>query len=358
MNRFASLAAVVLCSAALADERAPVKVPALPKAPAIDGQLKDLARGVALDTHAAAGVLDGKVAVVKSTLYLGVTVTDAELAPGSQLTVSLHFPGAGATAHGYTFRFGPDGKRAPTDPLTPAFASEGVRAAVKATSTGMTLEAAIPATSLPRFPATEPLALEVCLGYEPPAGSEAKPASSCANGEPGKSLLLPEELRRGLKLKPPETVNALEGRPNGWLGFGVLHFPRWAKANAPFHLESLRDFVTDDQSIDPSAVGLGVPPELSLPDGREVYSVVTGKNPYAAEGKCNAENELRMALYLVKDDQAERALEWPVATCAFGRATSMSVDEEGTLTIGYSNGATVTFTWTKDHFDRTEIGSR
>jgi hypothetical protein len=34
------------------------------------------------------------------------------------------------------------------------------------------------------------------------------------------------------------------------------------------------------------------------------------------------------------------------------------MDEEGSLTIGYSNGTTTNFAWSGDHFERTEIGKR
>jgi hypothetical protein len=86
--------------------------------------------------------------------------------------------------------------------------------------------------------------------------------------------------------------------------------------------------------------------------------VVSGKDPYAVEGKCEADQELRLGLYLVQGKTALRVLEWPAATCALGRAISVGVDEEAALTIGYSNGATVNFVWSGDHFERTELGKR
>ena len=105
-------------------------------------------------------------------------------------------------------------------------------------------------------------------------------------------------------------------------------------------------------------MGVNVPETLSLPDGRPVVSVLTGKNPYAVDGRCDADSELRMGLYLVTGTTALRVLEWPAATCALGRAASMELDEEGALTIGYSNGATMNFVWSGDHFGQTQLGKR
>jgi hypothetical protein len=67
---------------------------------------------------------------------------------------------------------------------------------------------------------------------------------------------------------------------------------------------------------------------------------------------------LRPGLYLVTGKTALRVLEWPAATCALGRAASMELDEEGALAIGYSNGATMNFAWSGNHFERTELGKR
>ena len=49
-------------------------------------------------------------------------------------------------------------------------------------------------------------------------------------------------------------------------------------------------------------------------------------------------------------------LECPAATCALGRATSVVLDDDGSLTIGYSGGTIATYSWSTDHFERTEYG--
>lgn len=86
--------------------------------------------------------------------------------------------------------------------------------------------------------------------------------------------------------------------------------------------------------------------------------MVSGKNPYAVAGQCDSERELRLGLFLVNGKTAQRALEWPAATCALGRAQAVGLDEEGALIIRYSNGATINFAWSGDHFERTELGNR
>jgi hypothetical protein len=52
----------------------------------------------------------------------------------------------------------------------------------------------------------------------------------------------------------------------------------------------------------------------------------------------------------------ERVLDWPAMSCALGRALSVSLDEDGELSVGYSSGATVRFAWDRDHFERIEYG--
>jgi len=95
---------------------------------------------------------------------------------------------------------------------------------------------------------------------------------------------------------------------------------------------------------------------MSLPDGRILLSILTGNDPFFAEGQCNPQSELRLGLYLVQGRTARRALEWPAASCALGRASSVVLEDDGVLTIGYSSGATATFAWSGDHFERTGIG--
>jgi hypothetical protein len=143
------------------------------------------------------------------------------------------------------------------------------------------------------------------------------------------------------------------------VGWGVLHYPTWVEANKPLTHDSLRALVTTEP-VDPEKADLNVPDSLILPGGRTILTVVSGKNPYAVAGKCDADQELRLGLFLVmgKGKTAQRVLEWPAATCALGRALSVSMDEEGALSIGYSNGTTINFAWSGDHFERTEIGKR
>jgi len=126
---------------------------------------------------------------------------------------------------------------------------------------------------------------------------------------------------------------------------GQTHAPRVA-VSVPFSVEVVSTGIANGYSIE------------FMPDGRLLLAVLSGENPYTADGKCDAGKELRLGLYLVKGKTAQRVLEWPAATCALGRATSVVLDEEGALSIGYSNGPTINFAWSGDHFERTELGER
>lgn len=349
-----------------AQERPSKAVPTLAKAPKLDGALKDFASPLTLRPPAAVSAsasFTGRVAWRKDTLYVGVEATDDQLVAGDSVTLTLFFPGAGPTAIGNTFRFAFDGKRASgPESGTSTFAQEQVQVGVQRQDTKLNLEIALPVTSFPRFPAAEPLVFDLCITYEDQdtVGQAPTPLSNCKDGGMlGEALKLPDEFRKALKLKPPADVLALEAAPNAWLGWGVLHYPSWVEASKPLTSESLRTLVASD-AVDPEKVDVNVPDSLNLPGGRPLFTVVSGKDPYAVEGKCDGERELRLGLYLVtnKGRTAQRALEWPAATCALGRALSVSLDEDGELTIGYSNGATINFAWSGDHFERTELGKR
>jgi hypothetical protein len=353
-------------SPAQAQERPSKAVPALAKAPKLDGNLKDFGSALSLRPPAsveATASFTARVASRKETLYVAVEATDDQLIAGDLVTVSLFFPGAGPTATGNTFRFAFDGKRASApESGTSTFAQEEVDVGVQRKDDTLNLEIAIPVTAFPRFPATDALVFDLCVSFEDQdaVGQKATVLSNCKDGGMlGDALRLPDELRKGLKLKPPESVTALEATRGAWLGWGLLHYPEWVEATRPLTSESLRTMVATD-SVDPEKVDVNVPESLTLPGGRTLLTVVSGKNPYAVEGKCDSDLELRLGLYLLsgKGRTAQRALEWPAATCALGRALSVNLDEEGALSIGYSNGATINFAWSGDHFERTELGKR
>jgi hypothetical protein len=361
-----SLGLLLASAGASAQERPSKAIPALARAPKLDGVLKDLASPLTIRPPASASAsasLTARVAWRQTTLYVGVEATDDQLLAGDLLTLTLFFPGAGPTATGNTFRFGFDGKRAsgPESGTSP-YAQEQIAAGVQRAEGKLTLEIAIPVTAFPRFPAAEPLVLDLCVTYEDQdaVGQKATSLSNCKDGGMiGEALRLPDEFRKGLKLKPPANVLALEATRGGWLGWDVLHFPYWVQADKPLDSDSLRAMAAMD-SVDPEKVDVNVPDSLALSDKRTLLTVVSGKNPYALEGRCDAEHELRLGLYLLtgKGRTAQRALEWPAATCALGRALSVSLDEDGALSIGYSNGAIINFAWSGDHFERTEIGKR
>ncbi|AGC42843.1 hypothetical protein MYSTI_01495 [Myxococcus stipitatus DSM 14675] len=360
----------MLCVPAIAsaqEEEAPRPsrpVPSMSKPPRFQGGLKGFTSPLALkslDAPGSSASFNAKVGFRKDTLYVGVDAKDDQLLAGDVLSVSVYFPDTGPLTTGYTWRFGFDGKRASgAESGTPEFAQQKVNGAVERQGNTLSLVAAVPVRALPRFPAKDPMVMDVCITYEDVDSAGGKPVavSNCQSGTmPGEALRLPDEVRKALKLKPSENVTALESAATGWLGWDLLSYPAWAQGDEDLTPDTLRELVVA-KSVEAESANVKVPDTVSLPDGRPVVTVLTGKNPYAVEGRCDSEHELRMGLYLVTGKTATRALEWPVSTCALGRATSMEVDEEGTLTIRYSNGATINFAWSGDHFSRTELGNR
>ncbi|XXF79543.1 hypothetical protein P2318_07245 [Myxococcaceae bacterium GXIMD 01537] len=365
MRRLLPLCLLALAPvAAPAQERASKPVPSLGKAPKLDGNLKDFGSGLTLKSPASDGAsasFTAKVAWRKDTLFVGVEAKDNAVTDDDTVTVSLFFPGAGPTASGHMWHFGSEGQlTADKEGLAPSFSVTRVEAGAKAKGNTLTVEAAIPARAFPRFPALEPLVFDLCVTYEDrdPEGEPIN-VSNCAGGSMvGDALKLPDDFRKGLKLKVPETVTTLEPAPRGWLGSDLLRYPAWLEADEPLTSSLLSEMVAPTEAVDPDKVNVEVPASLTLPDGKVLLTVVAGKNPYAVAGQCDAEKELRLIVFLVNGKTAQRTLEWPAATCALGRAQSVAVDEEGTLTIRYSNGATINFAWGGDHFQRTELGNR
>jgi hypothetical protein len=353
-----SLFACALAWPGWAEERLPARaIPTVHRAPAIDGALGDWRAGATV-VPAEGGRWSARAAYSKGALYLAVDVQDERVTPGDLVVLSLFFPSAGTTAGGYTWRFAVDGKRAP-DAGTPLFAHEAVSSAGRPFRGGFRIEAKVPARALPRFPARKPLDLELCVTVEDRDDPSHAPrtSSNCDSGSMrGPALRLPDEFRRAVGLKPPEIVEGLEGRPLGWIGFAHLHYPAWVAADRPLDAATLRRLVAE-RTVDPKEVGINLPDTLFLPRGQPILTVVSGKDPYV-DGRCDPDRELRLALYLPRGRTAERVLEWPVSTCALGRAAAVEMNEAGELTLGYTSGETATFVWSKDHFERTEIGSR
>jgi hypothetical protein len=345
-------------STALAKKRTPPaqsggrpakNVPALSRPVKVDGVLADLKQGLELSPPE--GGFTAQVGYRGTTLYLGLEIAADQAPEGKvQAEVALHFAQAGTTARGHIWRLGPDGLRPPGLEL-PAHAHRLTEVAVKADDGSWRLELAIPARALPRFSARDPLVFDLCV--------QVGALSNCKGGSMrGDALRLPEELRKQLKQKPPEDVVGLEGREAGWVGYAQLHYPVWVASDEPLTAQRLRELVGDERLASAEQAGINLPHELLLPGNRKVLSVLTGQNPYAEQGKCDGERELRFGLYLVQGRAATKVLEWPAATCALGRAVSFDLEDDGSLSIGYTNGATVTFQWFKDHFERTEIGQR
>ena len=150
-------------------------------------------------------------------------------------------------------------------------------------------------------------------------------------------------------------MQTLEGRAGGWLGFNGQVDPKWVLGDRPLNEMYLRNLVADPP-IDPAAVRVYVPSRMQLPDGKALMAVLTGQDPFGADETCAPEREMRLALFQVRGRVGERVLDWPAMSCALGRALSVALDPDGELSVGYSSGATVRFSWDGDHFERIEYG--
>ena len=348
---------------AASDEPPPARpVPELARSPKVDGVLGDFRGGVpvtAVPLEGASALVSARVGAFRGTLYVALDVQDESITDRDRVSLALHFPEAGVTAGGAVFRFGTGGKLEPRpeDGVTPAIL-ELVDAAAHRTRQGMSLEVALPARALPRFPAREALVLELCVSYEDAdgAGPPAKEISSCATGAPPPELLaLSPRFRQGIRPRPPPEVQTVEGRPGGWLGFNGQLDPKWVLGDRPLNEHSLRMLVSDPP-IDPTAVRVYVPSRMQLPGGTALLAVLTGQDPFGEDDSCAPEKEMRLAVFRVRGRVGERVLDWPAMSCALGRALSVSLDEDGGLSVGYSSGATVRFTWDGEHFERVEYG--
>lgn len=355
----------IMSSAALPQKKPRAQlVPALAAAPRLDGSPEELTAAVELTSRAEPGRRGGssfaaRVAYRGSTLFLGVDIEDAQVVPGDTLRVAIFFPAAGTTAHPYQYQFGIEGKRGPDPEIgTPAFADASVEVAQKRSARGWQLEAAFPARALPRFPAKEPLSFELCLSYEDLALPPARRSliSNCQSGSMVDEVLqLPDDFRRSLHLSVSPEVVALEGHSSGWVGYGRLHSPVWASSDREMTFEVLKGLL-GEETRDPIKERIALSPRMRLQNVGPIYSMLTGSDPFAADQHCDSKSEMRLGLYWIKANTARRVLDWPAATCLLGRALSVVLEPDGTLSISYTNGASVTFIWSTDHFERTEIG--
>lgn len=329
----------------------------LAKEPKLDGAVKDFAG--ATDLKGPPG-LEAKAGWRKDTLYIYARVSDPDVNANDTLDLNLHFPTAGTTAKGAVYRIGVDGVRAAdADVTAPEWARKLVRSNIGRDPKGVTFEIAVPARALPRFPAFGQLGINACFDWTKMKDGKAEPKiSTCRGGEMvGGPAKLPEELRKLVKAAPPVELEGIEARPDGWVGYAIMHYPKWVVGDSELTSETVGPLIAGEGALDPIGMGLPIPASLTLPDNRTVMTVVTGKNPYT-KNDCNAENELRMALYLVQGKIGLRVLEWPVATCALGKAKAAELSPDGILMISYTNGSRAHFKWDGEHFERVEVGSR
>jgi hypothetical protein len=362
MGRTACFLALAFALAARAEERPATPVPMLKAAPKIDGDLSDFRGALELPPVSSGPTsLKARVGVQGSSLFFGVVVDDAAVGPGDLLDVSLFFPGAGPATRGFAFRIAFDGPRAfDEETAAPAYAQRMLVAQVRRTERGLEVEGQLPARALPALPVKGPAAFDLCLTYldRDAAGGPGRTVQSCQGGSMGKTALaLPESFRAGLKLpKAPPGVVALEGRTGGWVGYGARHELLWVRGDEALTESSLAAMVTD-APLRPESIGMAPPKLLLEAAGRKpIFSVLSGKDPQPGDVPCDAGKEVRLSLYLVDGKTAALVLESPAVTCALGRATAVVLDEDGSLSIGYSSGTIATYSWSTDHFERTEYG--
>jgi len=336
-------------------------VPVLKGAPKLDGNWSDWRGALELPpVSGTSSMLRARVGVVGTSLFVGVDVEDDTVGPGDLLDVALFFPGSGAASRGFVYRMGFDGVRMfDEETAAPAFAQHLMRAEVQRRPRGVMIEAMFPARALPSFPAKGPLGLELCLTYQDKddVGAPPKLVQSCSGGSMEKaSLQLPDSVRSSLKIKSPPNVLALEGRPGGWIGFGSRHEIVWVRADEPLTENSLGLLVADSP-LAPESIGMAPPHLVLVPAGRKpIFSVLSGKDPQPGDAPCDQTKEVRLSLFLVEGRTALQVLECPAVTCTLGRATSVVLEEDGSLSVGYSSGLIATYSWSTDHFERTQYG--
>ena len=350
----------LLFTVALAAGPKPALIPSSTRVPIIDGDVSDVSPG--LDRKAPATpnlTLTSRVSNKKGVLYLTAKVGDKAVTETSEVSFTVFFPDAGTTATGYIFRVGPKGLLQSTAGdesalVTPAFAFRLAKAAVRKQVTGFDVELALPAKALPRFPATGALGLSVCAEYR--HSSTGPLISTCGGENPGGEVaLLPQDFRSSLRLKVEKDVVGLEGREGGWVGYAPLHYVSFALGDEALTPVSLSALVDPTQAVKPQDARLPIPQGLVAPDKRALFIVLTGADPFQGE-ECLGRKEVRMAWYAVKDRTAVNVLEWPASSCTLGKAMRFDLSPDGNLAIGYTQGATSHFTWSGDHFERSELG--
>jgi hypothetical protein len=127
----------------------------------------------------ASALLTARVGAFRDTLYVALEVDDEAITDRDRVSLALHFPEAGVTAAGRSSASAPAARwtRAPEDGVSPGILAL-VDAAVHRTKKGMSLEVALPARVLPRFPARDAMVLELCLSYEDADDAGRRPRRS------------------------------------------------------------------------------------------------------------------------------------------------------------------------------------
>jgi hypothetical protein len=251
-----------------------------------------------------------------SSLQVSVSVPLATVS-----RVTLHFAGAGVASEGASFP--------PKTEVTGAVWKEA--------------ELTVSPEGLPPFPVKGPLIAELCLAMD--SGSNS--ALHCAE------VRFPASLKQGAP-KVPSQVVALQRRGKNWLGSTEQGDARWVWSPTPLNPESLSPVVAK-HVLSAQALGFHVPEDLRTPTGERLVAILDGQDPFSPKG-CDSTQDVRLTLWAIRKQVALKVLGWPVLSCDLGRGTAVSMDSDGALSIGYSGGLVIRFTWVTDHFERTELG--
>jgi hypothetical protein len=330
-------------------------VPTLAGPVTVDGQLRDLEKGLRLAPSSGEPAPEVRLGMRGTVLHVGATMKDDAFTPGDLLSVTLQFPSAGVTAPGYVFTFASDGER--PEESTPLAVRKKVKSKVVTRGDTTTVELAVPADALPRLPAKGPLLLSLCAEYRDldAVGGEAQTRSTCSGGSSA-GLKLPNSIRAPLLKDVPLDIDGLEPRPGGGVvGFSDQRAPSWLRSQAALTDQRVAELAAD-KPLEATQLRLFIASGLRGPGNEPFTAVLFGEDPFTAETGCNDEKEVRLAVYARSGKTARRVLEFPVRSCKQGRGTSVTLEGPDTLVIAYDSGATVRFVWAKDHFERSELG--
>ncbi len=331
-------------------------------APKVDGTIHDLSGATTIaPVRSAKGhssAIGIKVAQFETDLWIGVTIEDDRVTDPDTVDLTLFFPGSGLTAQGLVVPLNHQGWR-PSEFGPSAHSKRLIAIGTAQTAKGFTAKVKIPARALPRFQARGDLLVSICADYRDfdDPHSDLENITTCPSGDmPSGPLKMSDRIRRNLGSTFPKTIEGIESNAFGWMGVTSNSSVSWVLADETLTKTSLARLVSERAPTEFASVHLPEPPRLVLPDGRLLLPFLSGRNPYDASNACNNAAELKLALFAVTGKTAVRVFEWPVSNCTLGRAMRIELGPEGNLSLAYTQGATLFFTWSDGQFERSELG--